>query len=129
MPELHGNNFRETKPTIVLNSDSTKLGTVLRSLGEYISQYIKVPSVTKPCVVTMTVPSGCTVHYTYGPQYPTAKVDNINCFKYTGPITLTNNKAQDGTFIYAVAFENDGSGVPMSNPQSNVVIANFKINK
>lgn len=126
---LHGNHFQKTKPTIVLNGDANELGTTLRSLGEYISQYVNEPEVTKPCTVTMTVPSGCVVHYTYGPQYPSNKVDNISCFKYEGAITLTNNKAQDGTTIYAVAFEKDSDDKPLSNPQSPLVIAKFKINK
>jgi len=129
MPALHGNNFQKTKPTIVLNGNANELGTVLRPLGEYISQYVNEPEVTKPCTVTMTIPTGCVVHYTFGPQYPTAKVDNISCFQYTTGFSLTNNKGQDGTTIFAVAFEKDSSNKPLSNPQSNVVIAKFKIDK
>lgn len=126
---LEGNNFQQIEPTVVINGNSTLLGTTLRSLGEFIHQYIKEPVVANPCTVVITVPANTVVHYTYGPQYPTARVDNINCFKYTGPISLTNNKASDGTALYIVAFKADVNGKPTQNDQSKLVIAKFKITK
>ncbi len=126
---LHGNNFQLAKPTIVLNADSAELGTVLRPLGEFIAQYVKEPEVTKPCTVVITANMAHVVHYTWGPQYPTHKVDNISCFKYTGPITVTNNVHQDGTVLYVASFVKDADGNAEPNNQSPVVIAKFKVDK
>lgn len=125
---LHGQNFQQTKPTITLNSNSSLLGTTPIQVTEFLYKYPNVPSATNPTTVTLTVPSGCVVNYTWGPQHPTMKVDNISCFKYTGPISLTNNRNQDGVVIYAAAFRDDDSdGNADYLDQSAVVTAKFHV--
>lgn len=125
---LRGHNFQLTAPTIVLNSDAAELGSTKRNLGEYITQYVNTPQVTKPCTITITPGTpGNVLHYTWGPQYPTHRVDRINCFVYSAPIVLTNNKSQDGTTIYVAEFSPDAAGNAAPNDQSPVVIAKFFI--
>lgn len=134
---MPGNSFTQTKPVIKLNGSTAALGSTLRAFGEFIDKHVLVPTVSNPCTVTFTVPSGCVVHYSFGPQYPTAKVDNISCFKYEPGIakdvarrTLTNMKnGQDGLCIYAVAYKLDGHSKPQANDQSNVVFAEFHVDK
>ena len=135
--------------------------TQIRKLGQFIYQYINIPgewsethhsllpSIPSPCTISFNVPAGCVVHYTFGPQYPTAKVDNINCFAYnpsqpnistaTGPypnnpnipnrgcLQLDYDKNQEGTYVYAVAFGLI-NGVVDTNDQSPLLIAKFHIN-
>lgn len=133
-----GNNFKQTKPSILLGGVEVGTGaSKLRRFGEFIDKYVAVPSKAKPCVVTFTVPSGCVVHYTFGPQYPSAKVDNITCFKYEPAVakdiarrTLSNMKnGQDGLHVYAVAYKLDANSKPQANDQSNVVFAEFHVSK
>lgn len=123
---LHGNNFQRTKPAIILNGGGT-LGST-HQVTEFLYKYDNEPTATNPCTVTMTVPSGSVVYYTYGPQHPTPKVDNISCFKYTTGFTLTNNVNQDGICIYAAAFKDtDADGWADFNDQSAVVVAKFHV--
>lgn len=122
----HGQVFTYTEPTIVLNGSSGNLGTTKRNVTEFCKQYTLTPSVSNPC--TVTISGSGLIYYTFGPQAPTSKPDNITCFKYSGPITLTNNKNQDGIYLMVVAFEDDGSGNPKPNVQSNVVVAKFHVN-
>jgi hypothetical protein len=126
---LHGSNFQLTKPTVTLNGSSVALGTTLRQVTEYLYQYVNEPVTTKPTTVAVSTQPTYVVHYTFGPQYPTHKVDNISCFKYTGSFTVTNNHGQDGTTINFVAFKKDGDGNAVPNDQSPVVVAKFKVHK
>jgi hypothetical protein len=114
-------------PHTIPGESDTKF-TQIRKYGEFMYQYIKVPVTANPTTVTITVPAGTIVNYTYGPQYPSYKPDNISCFQYTGPIVIQNNKGSDGTWIYATAFR-AVNGKATSNDQSPLLIANFKVHK
>jgi hypothetical protein len=122
----HGQNFGNTRPTILLNGVAPGTQT---QVTEYLYKYTDVPSKTNPCTITISATAGEIIHYTWGPQHPTFKVDNISCFKYTGPITLTNNKNQDGNVLYVTAFSDSNvDGLPDWNTQSPVVTVKFHVN-
>ncbi len=119
----HGQVMTLTKPTVAIAGAS--LGSLIE-VTEHLYKYTLIPEKTTSATVTITVPANTVVHYTFGPQHPSMKVDNISCFKYTTPLTFTNNKSTNGTTLYITAFKDTAAdGVAEYNDQSACVTCTF----